>query len=55
LQDPPKFIQNWIFGLKTNHLETLIGNREAFPTTNRVARFFLVHDTKNGNNVPKVH
>jgi hypothetical protein len=23
LQDPPKFIQIWIFGLKTNHLATL--------------------------------
>jgi hypothetical protein len=24
LQDPPKFIQIWIFGLKTNHLATLV-------------------------------
>jgi hypothetical protein len=24
LQDPPKFTQIWIFGLKTNHLATLI-------------------------------
>jgi hypothetical protein len=23
LQDPPKFTQIWIFGLKTNHLATL--------------------------------
>jgi hypothetical protein len=23
LQDPPKFSQIWIFGLKTNHLATL--------------------------------
>jgi hypothetical protein len=23
MQDPPKFTQNWIFGLKTNHLATL--------------------------------
>jgi hypothetical protein len=23
LQDPPKFIQIWIFGLKINHLATL--------------------------------
>jgi hypothetical protein len=25
LQDPPKFTQIWIFGLKTNHLATLGG------------------------------
>jgi hypothetical protein len=25
LQDPPKFTQIWIFGLKTNHLATLVG------------------------------
>jgi hypothetical protein len=25
LQDPPKFTQLWIFGLKTNHLATLLG------------------------------
>jgi hypothetical protein len=25
LQDPPKFPQIWIFGLKTNHLATLLG------------------------------
>jgi hypothetical protein len=24
LQDPPKFTQFWIFGLKTNHLVTLV-------------------------------
>jgi hypothetical protein len=24
LQDPPKFTQIWIFGLKTNHLATLL-------------------------------
>jgi hypothetical protein len=24
LQDPPKFTQIWIFGLKTNHLATLV-------------------------------
>jgi hypothetical protein len=24
LQDPPKFSQSWIFGLKTNHLATLL-------------------------------
>jgi hypothetical protein len=24
LPDPPKFTQNWIFGLKTNHLATLL-------------------------------
>jgi hypothetical protein len=24
LQDPPKFTQIWIFGLKTNHLTTLV-------------------------------
>jgi hypothetical protein len=26
LQDPPKFTQIWIFGLKTNHLATLYGH-----------------------------
>jgi hypothetical protein len=26
LQDPPKFTQIWIFGLKANHLATLIPN-----------------------------
>jgi hypothetical protein len=25
VQDPPKFTQIWIFGLKTNHLATLLG------------------------------
>jgi hypothetical protein len=25
LQDPPKFPQIWIFGLKTSHLATLVG------------------------------
>jgi hypothetical protein len=25
LQDPPKVTQIWIFGLKTNHLATLVG------------------------------
>jgi hypothetical protein len=25
-QDPPKFTQIWIFGLKTNHLATLLGS-----------------------------
>jgi hypothetical protein len=27
LQDPPKFTQIWIFGLKTNHLATLVLNQ----------------------------
>jgi hypothetical protein len=27
---PPKFAQNWIFGLKTNHLATLIKHPAAF-------------------------
>jgi hypothetical protein len=27
LQDPPKFTQFWIFGLKTNHLATLLRRR----------------------------
>jgi hypothetical protein len=27
LQDPPKFTQIWIYGLKTNHLATLIGSK----------------------------
>jgi hypothetical protein len=27
LQDPPKFTQIWIFGLKTNHLATLFIHR----------------------------
>jgi hypothetical protein len=27
LQDPPKFTQIWIFGLKTNHLATLVDMR----------------------------
>jgi hypothetical protein len=29
LQDPTKFTQNWIFGLKTNHLATLSTNTNA--------------------------
>jgi hypothetical protein len=28
LQDPPKFTQIWIFGLKTNHLATLLPIQE---------------------------
>jgi hypothetical protein len=30
LQDPPKFTQIWIFGLKTNHLATLDKEEIAF-------------------------
>jgi hypothetical protein len=30
LQDPPKFTQIAIFGLKTNHLATLLRNRRVF-------------------------
>jgi hypothetical protein len=30
LQDPPKFTQIWIFGLKTNHLATLALTVETF-------------------------
>jgi hypothetical protein len=33
LQDPPKFTQIWIFGLKTNHLATLLGT-----TASKLAR-----------------
>jgi hypothetical protein len=29
LQDPPKFTQIWIFGLKTNHLATLAATSNA--------------------------
>jgi hypothetical protein len=32
LQGPPKFSQLWIFGLKTNHLATLLGPN-LFPNT----------------------
>jgi hypothetical protein len=32
LQDPPKFTQIWIFGLKTNHLATLSLTRGRFFT-----------------------
>jgi hypothetical protein len=28
VQDPPKFTQIWIFGLKTNHLATLVHRRK---------------------------
>jgi hypothetical protein len=28
LQDPPNFSQIWIFGLKTNHLATLLSQRQ---------------------------
>jgi hypothetical protein len=42
LQDPPKFFQIWIFGLKTNHLATL---HEFIPGV-RAARFILVQLTK---------
>jgi hypothetical protein len=28
LQDPPKFTQIWILGLKTNHLATLLESRK---------------------------
>jgi hypothetical protein len=30
LQDPPKFTQIWIFGLKTNHLATLNTTSQKF-------------------------
>jgi hypothetical protein len=35
-QDPPKFTQIWIFGLKTNHLATLTGS---VPRTKGQGRF----------------
>jgi hypothetical protein len=38
LQGPPKFTQIWIFGLKTNHLATLL--LALFRFTAKKARFF---------------
>jgi hypothetical protein len=35
LQDPPKFTQIWIFGLKRNHLATLLS-----PGCRRVVQLF---------------
>jgi IS30 family transposase len=37
LQDPPKFTQVGIFGLKTSHLATLVERRD------RVQRITMVH------------
>jgi hypothetical protein len=56
LQDPPKFTQIWIFGLKTNHLATL-HPRAIFKggLGSRVARFFLGQHTKTGKNIPNNH
>jgi hypothetical protein len=31
VQDPPKFTQIWIFGLKTNHLATLVSLSPPLP------------------------
>jgi hypothetical protein len=39
LQDPPKFCQIWIFGLKTNHLATLIFTLQKLPTKRDVDKF----------------
>jgi DNA topoisomerase IB len=37
LQDPPKFTQIWIFGLKTNHLAALVYTNSDFRVTPRCA------------------
>jgi hypothetical protein len=48
LQDPPKFTQIWIFGLKTNHLATLLKYRKKLflvvvsrnPSKTKSAKFY---------------
>jgi hypothetical protein len=35
LQDPPKFTQIWVFGLKTNRLATLIPNQWQLAETHK--------------------
>jgi hypothetical protein len=54
LQDPPKFTQIWMFGLKRNHLATLLqtlktcrpintwlDNAESKPAMSEISFFFL--------------
>jgi hypothetical protein len=50
VQDPPKFTQIWNFGLKTNHLATLVEScfkkftsAEQFPTFNSTCYFAKEH------------
>jgi hypothetical protein len=42
LQDPPKFTQIWIFGLKTNHLATLFCTINFFQATFSTLRTYAV-------------
>jgi hypothetical protein len=56
LQDPPKFTQIWIFGLKTNHLATLLGVqkfkhgciRESTHDTNQIGRHDVTFNSGRG-------
>jgi hypothetical protein len=65
LQDPPNFTQSWVFGLKqtiwqpcsliVDRLRILSRSMNSEPTCSRVARFFLTHYTKMGENIPNYH
>jgi hypothetical protein len=49
VQDPPKFTQIWIFGLKTNHLATLVGIKSKFRSESSSAFAVCVCSFAGGN------
>jgi hypothetical protein len=57
LQNPTKFTQIWIFGLKTNHLATLVGSptekvafadKASFPSVDLGTKIALIEDLFTG-------